>query len=623
MERTNIWILHTLVLIAVPAVAQFDFNPYKLFGCFDKASHALSSTNSEPVSGSLTLEKCRDSCARKSATYFGVSEGVKCECFPRVILKSANSVPPLTVSCYGENAKRCGGDDRQYCGADDAYLIYSVCPPGNHGINCQESCNCNLNLCTFEGTCSRWLCYPGYEYKVGSGCNACRLNKYGFKCYQDCLHCSGSCDSKTGECGSCSSGKGPYCLDTCPIGKWGPNCENTCSGRCLDGKCNHDNGHCTACKESSSWGDSCEQYCRTGCSPRECDLETGVCNYWCSDGYYGGYCNITCPLNCLQKCDKPSGDCTNGCDLMTWGARCTSECPDNCAGGCNQTDGACVDACKGGWYGDFCNMSCPTNCLDSTCDRDSGECDGCRDGWRGVICNEVCLNNCLKCEQYGEGCNGNCETGYCGDNCDEICPTTTTESQVSTTHTGADETKSDFLTGIVAGACIVVGIVVSLIIVIVFICWRNGKCKQQPPAENPVDLTISGTAPTSSPNVVVNEYEHLDMPTQASTPNVGMTEYEHLDMPTQASTSNVGMTEYEHLDMPTPASTSNVGMTEYEHLDMPTPASTSNVGMNEYEHLDTPTPASTSNVGMNEYEHLDMPTQASTSPTYQQLATKN
>ena len=555
MACSNLWILYILAVIAVPTMAQFDFNPYELFGCFDKDSDQFGAINTGTFSGSLTLKKCRESCTGNYATYFGVSEGDKCWCFMTGILKTPHTVPPLTLSCYGENAKRCKGNESQYCGADDSYLIYSVCPRGSYGINCEELCTCNLNLCTFEGICIPPLCYPGYRYWIGQGCTACGLNKYGFTCSQYCpAGCSNSCDIKSGVCDSCISGKGPYCLDTCPTGTWGSNCEKTCTARCLDGKCNHDNGHCNACEESSSWGDTCDNTCHTKCSPQECDLETGGCKNGCSDGYYGIYCNITCPLNCLQKCDKFSGDCTNDCDLNTWGVRCNSNCPENCVDGCNQTDGACI-SCRNGWYGDFCNMSCPTNCLDSACDMDSGECDGCRDGWKAVMCNEACLNNCLKCGQYGEECNGNCETGYCGDNCDKICPTTT-ELQVSTTHTGADETKSDFLTGIVAGACIVVGIIVSLIIVIVFICWRNGKCKQQPPAENPVDLTISGTAPTSTSNVAVNEYEHLDMPTQTSTPNVVVNEYEHLDMPTQASTSNVGMNEYEHLDMPTQASTS-------------------------------------------------------------------
>ena len=557
MVCTNLWLLYILALIAVPTFSQFDFNPSEPFGCFYKVSDQFGAINTGTFSGQLTLQKCRESCAGQYATYFGVSEGNKCWCFMRSILKSTGSVPPLTLSCYDENAKRCEGDESQYCGAEDAYLIYSVCPPGSYGENCDHECSCssNWNLCTLGGSCWNQLCYPGYKYVVGRGCNYCGLNKYGFTCSTDCPPgCPSNCNVRSGVCISCISGKGPYCLNTCPTGTYGPNCKNTCTPRCLEGKCNHDNGHCTACKKISSWGDSCQNTCRTECFHQDCDLETGVCKVGCWDGYYGEYCNITCPLNCLEKCDKSSGDCMNGCDLNTWGVRCKSNCPENCIDGCNQTNGACI-SCSDGWYGDFCNMTCPTNCLDSACDMDSGACDGCRDGWKGVICNETCLDNCLKCEQYGERCNVNCETGYCGDNCDEMCPTTT-ESQVLTTHTGVDETKSDFVTGIVAGAGIVVGIIITSIIFIVLTCWRNGKCKQQPPAENRVDLAISGTAPTSTPNVVVNEYEHLDMPTQESTPNVVVTEYEHLDMPTQASTPNVGMNEYEHLDMPTQASTS-------------------------------------------------------------------
>ena len=406
MESVNLWRLYILALIAVPTVAQFEFNPYELFGCFEKASDKLVAVNRGVFSGPLTLQKCRDSCARISATYFGISEGDTCRCIPSAILRTTTSVPPLTLSCYGENAKRCEGDENQYCGADDAYLIYSVCPPGTHGENCDQACRCaySQNLCRFGASCDARLCYPGYQYVIGQGCKVCGTDKYGFKCSQDCLHCSFSCDSKTGKCRSCYSGKGPYCLDTCPTGKWGSYCDYTCTPRCLDGKSNHDNGKCIACEGSPYWGDTCDHTCPIQCSPQECDIETGVCTDGCIDGYYGECCNKTCPLNCLRKCDKPSGNCTNGCDLNTWGVLCNSNCFENCVDGCNQTNGARI-SCSDGWYGNFCNMFCPTNCLDSACDTDSGECYGCRDGWKGVICNETCLNNCLKCEQYGEACN--------------------------------------------------------------------------------------------------------------------------------------------------------------------------------------------------------------------------
>ena len=493
MACTNLWILYILAVIDVPTKAQFDFNPYELFGCFDKDSAQFGPINIVTFSGSLTLPKCRESCAGNSATYFGVSEGDKCWCFPTAILRSTTSEPTLTLSCYDENAKRCKGDDSQYCGADDTYLIYSVCPPGSYGENCDQVCSCDGDLCTFEGTCEVQSCRPGREYVTGEGCQACTGNTYGFKCSQDCLNCeNNNCKSETGECeSSCSSGKGPYCLDTCLTGKWGPNCKNTCSVRCLDRKCNHDNGHCTACEGSRFWGDTCEKPCHTECSPQECDLETGVCKNGCSDGYYGEFCNITCPLNCLEKCDKSSGDCTNGCDLNTWRARCNSNCPENCADGCNQTNGVCI-SCSDGWYGDFCNMSCPTNCLDSACDMDSGECYGCRDGLKGVICNEACLDNCLKCEQYGEGCNGNCETGYCGDNCDEMC-LTIAESLVSPTD--VDDAKSDFPIAIVAGVCAAVIAVIIVIIVIVLICCKRSN------EETPIDLAISRVTPASTENV--------------------------------------------------------------------------------------------------------------------------
>ena len=80
MEFVNLWKLYISALIAIPTVAQFDFHPYELFGCFDRNSAQLGPINTVTFSGSLTLGKC-ESCAGNSATYFGVSEGDKCWCF--------------------------------------------------------------------------------------------------------------------------------------------------------------------------------------------------------------------------------------------------------------------------------------------------------------------------------------------------------------------------------------------------------------------------------------------------------------------------------------------------------------------------------------------------------------
>ena len=179
MESVNLWKLYILALIAVPTVAQFEFNPYELFGCIDKASDKLVTVNRGVFSGPLTLQKCRDSCARTSATYFGISEGDTCRCFLSAILRTTTSVPPLTLSCYGENAKRCEGDENQYCGADDAYLIYSVCPPGSYGENCDQACRCAYcqNLCRFGASCDARLRYPGYQYVRGQSCEVCGTDK--------------------------------------------------------------------------------------------------------------------------------------------------------------------------------------------------------------------------------------------------------------------------------------------------------------------------------------------------------------------------------------------------------------------------------------------------------------
>ena len=59
MACTNLWILYTLAVIAVPTLAQFDFNPYELFGCFDKDSDQFASIDTGVFIGQLTLQKMR------------------------------------------------------------------------------------------------------------------------------------------------------------------------------------------------------------------------------------------------------------------------------------------------------------------------------------------------------------------------------------------------------------------------------------------------------------------------------------------------------------------------------------------------------------------------------------
>jgi hypothetical protein len=66
---------------------------------------------------------------------------------------------------------------------------------------------------------------------------------YGKDCSKKCLcHTQATCDHVTGAC-TCTAGlSGKYCNITCPKGKYGVNCQQSCS--CAHGKCDSAVGTC-------------------------------------------------------------------------------------------------------------------------------------------------------------------------------------------------------------------------------------------------------------------------------------------------------------------------------------------------------------------------------------------
>ena len=134
--------------------------------------------------------------------------------------------------------------------------------------------------CSKNGKCERGRCLCDKNW-TGTNCElpACGI----FNCT-----INGVCMVRKNEpfC-KCSSGfTGVDCLNPCPPGKFGVNCENDCN-------CNLDNAVC------HSITGKC--VCRVGYFGEKCDQP-------CEAGFYGIDCRLKCPDQCLN-CDFKTGNC--------------------------------------------------------------------------------------------------------------------------------------------------------------------------------------------------------------------------------------------------------------------------------------------------------------------------
>ncbi|GFN73673.1 multiple epidermal growth factor-like domains 10 [Plakobranchus ocellatus] len=213
------------------------------------------------------------------------------------------------------------------------------------------------------------------------GSHTCPDGKFGLECENTC-NCAKeeSCFIHSGGCPSgCRVGyKGENCFDVCPSGTYGKDCKKKCSKLCAgEGNiCDHVNGTCVRCKPG-----------RTG--PR--------CETVCHRGTYGMNCKDKCSENCVVAgsiCDHVQGTCVAGCVLGFKGSRCDT-------------------VCHRGTYGMNCKDKCSENCVvaGSICDHVQGTCvAGCVLGFKGSRCDTgktTCKNYPVHKEshQYAIGLN--------------------------------------------------------------------------------------------------------------------------------------------------------------------------------------------------------------------------
>ncbi|CAC5421816.1 Tyrosine-protein phosphatase non-receptor type 5,Receptor-type tyrosine-protein phosphatase R,Receptor-type tyrosine-protein phosphatase S,Receptor-type tyrosine-protein phosphatase eta,Tyrosine-protein phosphatase non-receptor type 7,Receptor-type tyrosine-protein phosphatase N2,Tyrosine-protein phosphatase non-receptor type 12,Receptor-type tyrosine-protein phosphatase delta [Mytilus coruscus] len=226
----------------------------------------------------------------------------------------------------------------------------------------------------------------------------CPFGKYGDDCELSCSkNCAGPCDLVTGNCmfGCFDGWIGVHCKQGCDLGFYGSQCLRNCSTRCLSKPCNHVTGEChggcqkgwtgfnctTEC-ESGKFGWNCLETC-DGCKANACDHINGICSdtSGCKPGFlFGIYCNKTC-------------------EDWHFGRNCSKTC--NCRyQPCEKSSGKCsTEGCQRGWHGDSCDEECNPGhfgfscigfckgCYNTSCDIYEGNCTyGCVEGYSGPIC---------------------------------------------------------------------------------------------------------------------------------------------------------------------------------------------------------------------------------------------
>ncbi|XP_071094535.1 multiple epidermal growth factor-like domains protein 11 [Haliotis cracherodii] len=318
-----------------------------------------------------------------------------------------------------------------------------------HGIDvtCAKTC----------ATCREEDCAKGYYRTAERICESCatpplshRTDSYNSSCLEECpdgkwgldcntncgIGCTSACRRWTGSChGGCkrcylgatcnqihvmcicdqTAGK---CM--CKEGHYGETCYSKCSLNCISDVCDTTGTCSRGCKEGWS-GKMCDHSC-ANCLLSKC-LANGTCTQGCKAGFYGNLCQVACNKQCNNiTCRWNTGECDEGCTAGWYGGRCDIRCPGNCASElCDRTDGACSH-CKNGFMGSNCNTPCPHNCASKTCEQ-NGMCVKCKVGYSGSHCDTPCPDNCATdaCEQHGAACTG-CKPGYKGPHCDTRCP---------------------------------------------------------------------------------------------------------------------------------------------------------------------------------------------------------
>ncbi|XP_065926867.1 receptor-type tyrosine-protein phosphatase alpha isoform X2 [Magallana gigas] len=291
------------------------------------------------------------------------------------------------------------------------------CKNKTYGRNCDKPCgNCfNKAHChPFNGTCMNG-CDTGFR---APRCKGCIVGKYGQNCNMSCsANCKGAtkCSRNAGKCADgCKKGwTGGKCDKECIAGLYGKKCRKVC-GHCFENKkCHHVSGMCSkgckpgyrgtncnrACKEGF-FGVSCSEKCGHCLRNKHCNHETGACSEGCKPGYKGNNCKEKCEDGLFgPHCSTPCGHCLNNqtCHHIN----------GTCFGGCvlGYRGNNCTEECPSGFYGPNCKGKCNATC--NSCNRKSGVCEnGCKPGWKGDFCQSKCDNYL-----YGDNCSIRC--GYC------------------------------------------------------------------------------------------------------------------------------------------------------------------------------------------------------------------
>ncbi|KAL8611229.1 hypothetical protein ACOMHN_013660 [Nucella lapillus] len=252
----------------------------------------------------------------------------------------------------------------------------------------------------------------------------CSAGKFGSDCQQTCSqNCNSQpCNKQTGDCvaAGCKVGwkhGNRKCQTPCDNGRWGDNCVKTCSAQCKPGApCNKVNGNCDCnpgfqspscvapCKDGS-YGANCQTPCgQCKDSHGFCHHVTGICERGCKPGYTGPNCKTNCPSGKYGlECNSTCGNCRSGNPCD----HVSGLCPDRlCNAGFQPS--MCQDACRPGGWGENCRQTCSQDCQDpSTCNKQTGHCD-CKPGNMPPGCTEKC-----KVGWYGQDCELSC--GHCLD----------------------------------------------------------------------------------------------------------------------------------------------------------------------------------------------------------------
>ncbi|GAA56510.1 multiple epidermal growth factor-like domains protein 6, partial [Clonorchis sinensis] len=244
---------------------------------------------------------------------------------------------------------------------------------------------------------------------VDSSGHPCPAGRFGDDCQLTCSHCEngGRCNRDLTGCDCPSGYQGITCHDMCAPNRWGFGCRELCD--CMEGiPCDPNSGVCRCpvgrhgdkCEiagcQPGYWGRDCDRICPDHCATNQCERDTGQCT--CAPGTYGAQCHLSCPEG-------------------TWGEMCQNSCSKECRGGktrgCHPQTGQCI--CQPGYRPPECILPCPRGYFGMDCRQTCFECTGGCDPVSGK-----CTIQCPPGKQ-GPRCEQDCDEGYWGVHCTKRC----------------------------------------------------------------------------------------------------------------------------------------------------------------------------------------------------------